>query len=49
VARLGRGRERQVIYIESNNFEQAFSTFVQSQEEFDLWFSNACSTFRAWT
>ena len=27
-----------VIYIESENFEQAFSQFVQSQDEFDLWF-----------
>ncbi len=27
-----------VVYIESENFEQAFSQFVQSQDEFDLWF-----------
>jgi hypothetical protein len=32
------GGSASVIYIESDNFEQAFSTFVQSQEEFDLWF-----------
>ena len=27
-----------IIYIESENFEQAFSEFVQSQNDFDLWF-----------
>lgn len=27
-----------VIYIESESFERAFSAFVASQEEFDLWF-----------
>jgi hypothetical protein len=27
-----------VIYIESDDFERAFSKFVQSQEDFDLWF-----------
>ena len=27
-----------VIYIESENLEQAFWQFVQSQDEFDLWF-----------
>ena len=27
-----------VIYIESENFESAFGQFVQSQDEFDLWF-----------
>jgi hypothetical protein len=27
-----------VIYIESDNFESAFSKFVGSQEDFDLWF-----------
>ncbi len=32
------GGSATVIYIESGDFEQAFSQFVQSQEEFDLWF-----------
>ena len=32
------GGSAAVIYIESENFEQAFSQFVQSQDEFDLWF-----------
>jgi hypothetical protein len=32
------GGSAAVIYIESENFEQAFSEFVQSQDEFDLWF-----------
>ena len=32
------GGSAAVIYIESENFEQAFSQFVQSQEEFDFWF-----------
>ena len=32
------GGSATVIYIESGNFEQAFSKFVQSQEAFDLWF-----------
>jgi hypothetical protein len=32
------GGNATVIYIESGDFEQAFSQFVQSQEEFDLWF-----------
>jgi hypothetical protein len=32
------GGSATVIYIESENFEQAFSEFVQSQDEFDLWF-----------
>ena len=32
------GGSATVIYIESGDFEQAFSKFVQSQEEFDLWF-----------
>jgi hypothetical protein len=32
------GGSAAVIYIESENFEQAFSHFVQSQDEFDLWF-----------
>lgn len=32
------GGTAMVIYIESGDFAQAFSTFVQSQEEFDLWF-----------
>jgi hypothetical protein len=27
-----------IIYIESENFEQAFSEFAKSQDEFDLWF-----------
>jgi hypothetical protein len=27
-----------VIYIESEDFESAFGKFVQSQDEFDLWF-----------
>ena len=27
-----------VIYIESEDFERAFGQFVQSQDEFDLWF-----------
>jgi hypothetical protein len=27
-----------VVYIESENFESAFGQFVQSQDEFDLWF-----------
>jgi hypothetical protein len=27
-----------VIYIESEDFETAFGQFVQSQDEFDLWF-----------
>ena len=27
-----------VIYIESDDFERAFGQFVQSQDEFDLWF-----------
>jgi hypothetical protein len=30
------GGSASVIYIESDNFEQAFSAFVQSQEEFDF-------------
>ena len=32
------GGSAAVIYIESENFEQTFSEFVQSQDEFDLWF-----------
>ena len=32
------GGSAAVIYIESENFEQALSEFVQSQDEFDLWF-----------
>jgi hypothetical protein len=32
------GGSAAVIYIESENFEQAFSQFVRSQDEFDLWF-----------
>ena len=32
------GGSATVIYIESDDFEQAFSKFVQSQEGFDLWF-----------
>jgi hypothetical protein len=32
------GGSAAVIYIESENFEQAFPQFVQSQDEFDLWF-----------
>jgi hypothetical protein len=32
------GGSAAVIYIESENFEQGFSQFVQSQDEFDLWF-----------
>jgi hypothetical protein len=32
------GGSAAVIYIESGNFDQAFSQFVQSQDEFDLWF-----------
>jgi len=32
------GGSAAVIYIESENFEQAFSEFVQSQGDFDLWF-----------
>jgi hypothetical protein len=27
-----------VLYIESENFDAAFGQFVQSQDEFDLWF-----------
>jgi len=27
-----------VVYIESDDFERAFGQFVQSQDEFDLWF-----------
>jgi Family of unknown function (DUF6176) len=27
-----------VIYIESENFQSAFGQFVQSQDDFDLWF-----------
>jgi hypothetical protein len=27
-----------VIYIESDNFESAFGQFVQSKDDFDLWF-----------
>jgi hypothetical protein len=40
VAWLAHGDEGDlaVIYIESENFEQAFGQFVQSQDEFDLWF-----------
>jgi hypothetical protein len=32
------GGSATVIYIESDDFEQAFSKFVQSHEGFDLWF-----------
>jgi Family of unknown function (DUF6176) len=32
------GGRAAVIYIESDDFATAFSRFVQSQEEFDLWF-----------
>jgi hypothetical protein len=32
------GGSAAVIYIESENFESAFEQFVQSQDEFDLWF-----------
>jgi hypothetical protein len=36
-ARTNGGRAA-VIYIESDDFETAFGKFVQSQDEFDLWF-----------
>lgn len=29
-----------VIYIQSDDFDSAFSQFVQSQEEFDMWFKS---------
>jgi Family of unknown function (DUF6176) len=29
-----------VVYIESEDFEKAFSQFVESQDEFDLWFKS---------
>ena len=32
------GGRAAVIYIESDDFDTAFSKFVQSQDEFDLWF-----------
>jgi hypothetical protein len=32
------GGRAAVIYIESDDFDTAFSRFVQSQDEFDLWF-----------
>lgn len=32
------GGRAAIIYIESDDFETAFSKFVQSQDEFDLWF-----------
>ena len=32
------GGRAAVIYIESDDFNAAFSKFVQSQDEFDLWF-----------
>lgn len=35
------GGSAAVIYIESENFERAFSQFVQSRDEFDLWFKQS--------
>lgn len=32
------GGSATVIYIESEDFERAFAQFVQSRDEFDLWF-----------
>ena len=32
------GGRAAVIYIESDDFDTAFSRFVQSQDDFDLWF-----------
>jgi hypothetical protein len=29
-----------VVYIESEDFDRAFSQFVQSQEDFDIWFKS---------
>jgi len=34
----GESGDLAVIYIESDDFEKAFAQFVQSQDDFDLWF-----------